>query len=665
MDSLAPPAEMAGKLTGSTRRSFIRGIAAAGASTAAAYALDRSGVASLFPESADAHGGSTFSDFTAIAASPADRLEVPQGFRADVLIAWGDTFADGDGNVLEYGFNNDFLAFFPLGKKGDEGVLFANHEYPSPFFQHGYRADAAGVAAGKSAEDVELERRAVGNSFLHIRQDHRGIWKVVSPSRYNRRIYGGLVDAPQADGSRFAVTGPLKGDPRVGTEIAGSLGNCSGGITPWGTAISCEENFDGYGLPLTVGNEFANGWVEAGFPDYHPGAPYRTTGGTGFAKYGWVCEHDPYDPRVKPRKHTALGRFRHENTAFRARRGSKFVLYMGDDKANEGVYKFVSDRSFKPWDRANNLKILESGTLYIAKWTPEGRRRFTTSGDTVPVTPTSGTGEWVEVLESELVDTATLLRARFGAAEYDLHFATNRPEDVEVQDETGHVFVAFTNNSSVRDVHGAVRRIVEDGNDPEATTFAWDDFANGGQTGRPAPGEQGFSCCDNLVFDQEDDLWVVTDISSGTLNKPGPLQYHANNALFFVPTSGPNAGIAFRFGNMPVEAEGTGPYFSPDERTLFLNVQHPGEVTSDPSSTIAYGDVVNYTSYWPAGDKTAGRNPSLPRPATVAITRPSRGRWPEGANLIPRPEGFEEHPSHGGRNGHRKHHSRRDFFKRG
>ena len=110
---------------------------------------------------------------------------------------------------------------------------------------------------------------------------------------------------------------------------------------------------------------------------------------------------------------------------------------MGDDKANEGVYKFVSDREFKPWDRSNNLKILEAGTLYIAKWTPEGRRRFTTSGDTVPVTATSGTGEWVEVLDAELVDTATLLRARIGATEYDLHFATNRPEDVEVQDGDG------------------------------------------------------------------------------------------------------------------------------------------------------------------------------------------------------------------------------------
>ena len=144
------------------------------------------------------------------------------------------------------------------------------------------------------------------------------------------------------------------------------------------------------------------------------------------------------------------------------------------------------------------------------------------------------------------------------------------------------------------------------------------------------------------------------------------VSYHANNGMFFVPTSGPNAGIAFRFGNMPVESEGTGPYFTPDERTLFLNVQHPGEVTSDPAQTIAFGDVPNYTSWWPAGDKTAGRNPATPRPATVAISRPRR--WQEGSNLIPRPEGFEEHPSHGGHHDHDDDHhgrkSRRDLFKR-
>ena len=637
-DAPAEPAvghdDVIGKLSG-TRRQFIRGIAATGASTAAVAALEGTGATALFSATAQAAGlRRGFADFRAIAASPADRFEVPEGFRADVLISWGDTFADDKGNEYEYGFNNDFLAYFPLAR-GREGILFVNHEYPGPFYQHGYKPEPAQVAEGKTQEEIEVERAAVGNSLVHVRLDDDDRWQVVSPSRYNRRIYGGEVPGvANAAASRFDVTGPLRGDPRVGNEISGSLGNCSGGITPWGTAISCEENFDGYGLPLTDGLDFAYGWVdEGGYEDYLPGPPYRRDDKPAYAKYGWVCEHDPYNPSLKPRKHTALGRFRHENTAYRAKRGARFVIYMGDDKTNEGVYKFVSDGRYRPNDRAGNLELLSSGTLYIARWAPEGRRRFATSGDTEPLTATSGTGTWVEVQEAELVDTATKLRERFGA-DFDSFFATNRPEDLEVA-EDGSVYIAFTNNSTVRDVHGAVRRLVEDGDDPEAASFTWEDYAEGGPSGRGEPGEQGFSACDNLVFDKAGDLWVVTDISSGTLNDPGPLQYHANNALFYIPTTGPNAGIAYRFGNMPVEAEGTGPYFTPDERTLFVNVQHPGETSQEKGSPAIYGQPETYTSYWPEGNKTEGRTPALPRPSTVAITKPRRVA--PGENLIPRP----------------------------
>jgi uncharacterized protein len=628
--------ELTGKLAGTTRRSFIRGIAAAGA---AAYTLDRGGVTSVLGGTAHAHGRSRFAAFDAIAASAADRFEVPAGFRADVLISWGDEFADTQGNVFEYGFNNDFLAYFPL-KGSKEGILFINHEYPGPFYQHGFKPDAAGIAEGKTPAEVEIERRSVGNSILHIRRDHNHLWRVVSPSKYNTRIYGGRVDAPEVERSLFSVTGPVASDPRVGSEIWGSVGNCSGGITPWGTAISCEENFDGYGMPLTLNVDFFNGWYdEAGLTDYLPGAPYRADP-PGFAKYGWVCEHDPYDPSSKPRKHTALGRFRHENTAYRASRGKKFVIYMGDDKANEGVYKFISDRSYRSRDRSNNLRILESGTLYIAKWSPEGRRRFANTDGTGLLTAESGTGEWVEVLDSELVDTATKLRARFGTTEYDTHYATNRPEDLEVDQKNGDVYIALTNNSSVRDVHGSVRRLQEDGNDPESMTFTWEDYANGGQTGRSDPGEQGFSCVDNLVFDRRNDLWIVTDISTSSLNTSAPLRYHANNALFYVPTDeDPEDRIAFRFGNMPIEAEGTGPYFTPDEDTLFVNVQHPGEL-ANVNATSVFGQPATYTSYWPDGNKTENRNPSTPKPSTVVITRAKR--FADGMNVIPRPAGFVE-----------------------
>ena len=595
-----------GKLTTPTRRDFIRGIAAAGASTAGAVAMQHSGL-DLFSEQALAQGRrNRFSDFTAIAASSNDAFEVPPGFRADVLISWGDVFRDGRRRPLRYGFNNDFLAYFPL-KGSREGLLFVNHEYPDPFFLHGYKP----TGAAKAPAQVQEEQDNVGNSIVHIRRHRNGRWKVVSPSSYNRRIYG---DRPDLD-----FTGPLVGAPGIGASAHGSIANCSGGITPWGTALSCEENFDGYGTNVAVNVDFGYGWHQ--FGGQPEDAEYHYTN---FKKYGWVCEHDPYDPDYVGRKHTALGRFRHENTAFRHEPGKNFVLYMGDDKANEGVYKFVSDRRFRRGDHANNRRILEAGQLYIARWEPEGRRRFANVGDTEPINATEGTGTWVPVPEAMLDDTATKLRAQFTDAVYDMHFATNRPEDVEVA-EDGSVFIALTNNSTVRDSHGSVRRLREQSGDPEALEFRWRDYAAGGPTGSTDPGEEGFSSPDNLVFDKAGNLWVVTDISSSRLNRTSPpneYTYHRNNAMFMVPTSGPNRGIGFRFANGPVECEITGPYFTPDEETLFVNVQHPGETTGlTATAPGVFGQETTYTSWWPEGNKTAGDLPSTPKPSTVVITR--------------------------------------------
>jgi uncharacterized protein len=615
MTSSARPADrsdaadrpLRGKLA-STRRNFIRGIAAAGASTAGVVAMKSNGL-DLFAEQAFAsHRDNAFSRFRAIAPSSEDVLEVAPGFRADVLISWGDVFRDGSKRRLRYGFNNDFLAYFPL-RGSKEGLLFVNHEYPDPFFLHGYKPDGS----AKTQAQVQEEQDSVGNSILHVKRRDNGRWKVVSPSRYNRRIYGDRPD--------LVFTGPLVGAPGIGASAHGSVGNCSGGITPWGTALSCEENYDGYGTNVTPNTEFFYGWHQYGGQPEDAEYEFNT-----FKKYGWVCEHDPYDPGYVGRKHTALGRFRHENTAFRHEPGKKFVLYMGDDKANEGVYKFVSDRSLRSSrHRGDNRRILEEGQLYIARWEPEGRRRFV-SGQLV--TDTEGTGTWEPVPVAMLDDTATKLRAAIGNAEYDEHYATNRPEDVEVA-EDGSVFIALTNNSSVGDSHGSVRRVKERGNDPEALEFVWRDYAAGGPTGSGQTGREGFSAPDNLVFDEAGNLWVVTDISTLSLNQPNnAYTYHKNNAMFMIPTSGSNKGVAFRFANGPVECEITGPYFTPDEDTFFVNIQHPGETTGiRANSPGVFGQEATYTSWWPEGNKTTGDNPATPMPSTVAITR---GRPGEG-----------------------------------
>ena len=624
-----------------TRRGFIHGIAAAGVSTAAAVGLQRLGALDLETDALAQAQPNSFSDFKAIAPSAEDVVQVPEGFRADVIIKYGDPFA-GPAGDLAYGYNNDFLAFFPLpagSQSSREGLIFVNHEYPSPFFQHGNNDPKT-----KTPAQVAIEQAGVGNAIVHISRDAAGVWQVVSPSPYNRRVTGA--------GPALRFTGPLANDPAhpgIGASANGSVADCSGGITPWGTALSCEENYQDYASTGATGY----GWTRAvtGTDDYYngdgtsatvpdPGPNNQPASGNpasaaGPAKYGWVCEHDPYDQSFEPRKHTALGRFRHENTAFRAQPNRKFVLYMGDDRNNGGVYKFVSSRAFVPGDREHNLRILEEGTLYIARWAPEGRRRFNTAGELVTVP--NGTGHWRPVAVDELVNTHERIRAAVGSAEFDTHHATNRPEDLEV-DEDGTVYIALTNNSAVNDVHGSIRRLREYGNDATAAgpqqPFIWEDFAVGGPTGEGA-GREGFSSPDNLVFDKAGNLWVVTDISSSALNVRENVKFHGNNAVFMVPRSGPNAGVAFRFANMPVQAEGTGPYFTPDEDTLFVNVQHPGEESTfdsnaDPTRPGSYDP----SSYWPLGNRTRGQNPSTPLPATVAISRVRRNA-PPGSTTIP------------------------------
>ena len=638
-----PEGAFSGRLSG-TRRNFIRGVAAAGASTALVTSLQKAGALDLFVDTAEAAEATHFSQFSAIGASTDDVFQVPDGFRADVVIGYGDKFSDDKGNEFTYGHQNDFLAFFPLGDGSREGILFVNHEYTSPFYLHGYKANQPG---GKSRAEIDQERATIGNSVVHIRRNAEGLWKPVSPSRYNRRIYAGLVPGqPALEYSTFLVTGPLAGHPKIGATIAGTLGNCSGGTTPWGTAISCEENFDGYGRPLPNSADFVYGWADPtndgfpGYPDYLPDRPYRDS--DGFRKYGWVCEHDPYDPTFVPRKHTALGRFRHENTAFRHVPGKKFVIYMGDDGNNDCVYKFVSDREFRPGDRAHNLQILEAGTLYVARWQPEGRRRFGGPGQVEPSTAESGTGTWVEIPATSptepppLSDTRNYLEPveanrNSTTTDYGLHYATNRPEDLEVGPD-GEVYIALTNNTTtdINDSYGSVRKIVEEENDPTAMAFVWTEYAAGGPT---SAGGVGFDSPDNLVFDSQENVWVVTDISTSSINT-GVHAFHANNAAFMVPTRGPNAGVAFRFANMPIQAEGTGPYFTPDESTLFINVQHPGEQAGVSTSTAVFGDPTTYPSYWPRGNKTTGQNPSEPLPSTVAITRVQPGQSP-GSPIIP------------------------------
>ncbi|URT71795.1 PhoX family protein [Cytobacillus firmus] len=487
-------------------------------------------------------------NFKPIDPTDKDDLVLPRGYKYDVVAAYGDVInKKGD----TFGFNNDFTLFFPID--GDKrGLLWVNHEYSSDLFVHGARP-----ANGKySAGQIQKMLYNQGGSIIEVYRDKEGTWKLDTNSKYARRITG-LTP--------FQLTGPAKGSKAVGgaTNVQGTFANCSGGMTLWGTVLSAEENFESTSK-------------DAGLNDTH---------------YGWIVEIDPFDPNFKPRKHTALGRFNHENAAVGLTNDNRVVVYMGDDKKDACVYKFISKNKYVKSRGKANADLLEEGTLYAANMG---------SGKWVPLT--------IENVQKAVKGNADLLKKFQTQADVAVHCheaallvggtPTDRPEDVEISPFDNTVFIAHTNNDKHGNFHGHITRFIEEGDDLGALTFDFEIFAAGGK-------QSGFSAPDNLTFDSLGNLWTVTDMSSSKLNT-GIYTHFANNGMFVIPTIGKNTGDAFQFASAPVEAELTGPSFTPNETTLFLSIQHPGEETEDLN---------NLTSKWPhrMGD-------TMPRPGVVAIT---------------------------------------------
>lgn len=487
-------------------------------------------------------------NFKPIDPTDKDDLVLPRGYKYDVVAAYGDVInKKGD----TFGFNNDFTLYFPIDKD-KRGLLWVNHEYSSDLFVHGARP-----ANGKyTAAQIQKMLYNQGGSIIEVYRDKEGTWKMDTDSKYARRITG-LTP--------FQLTGPAKGSKAVGgaTNVQGTFANCSGGMTLWGTVLSAEENFESTSK-------------DAGLNDTH---------------YGWIVEIDPFDPNFKPRKHTALGRFNHENAAVGLTNDNRVVVYMGDDKKDACVYKFISKNKYVKSRGKANSDLLEEGTLYVANMG---------SGKWVPLTienvqkAAKGNADLLKKFQSQ-ADVAVLCHE---AALLVGGTPTDRPEDVEISPFDKTVFIAHTNNDKHGNFHGHITRFIEEGDDLGALTFDFEIFAAGGK-------QSGFSAPDNLTFDSLGNLWTVTDMSSSKLNT-GIYTHFANNGMFVIPTIGKNTGEAFQFASAPVEAELTGPSFTPNETTLFLSIQHPGEETEDLN---------NLTSKWPhrKGD-------TMPRPGVVAIT---------------------------------------------
>ncbi|GGR82692.1 PhoX family protein [Deinococcus sedimenti] len=537
-----------------TRRSALGSAAATAAAItlpltiSEADAVNNGGPSTVDPKTVKPQ---TVAPFRAIPTGNADALTLPAGFRYQVLAPWGETFTDAG---REIGFNHDYIGFFPIdmlegGQSSTDALLTINHEYVNALF-------VGGDTKNRTPGQIRAEMEAMGVSVVHVRREG-GKWAIV-PDPRNRRI-DALTD--------IELTGPARGSAAVkgATMVKGTVGNCSGGQTPWGTLLTCEENVDGY----------TKAWAGSGYEAMHQ---------------GWVTEIDPFDPRSTPKKRTAMGRFRHENVAVTVAADGRVVGYMGDDMQDSCVYKFVSRGKYDPKDRASNLKLLEDGDLYVANFGNGSWVLLDYDRNKKLQEAKGADGKALFASQADVLADARASALAVGGTPVD------RPEDIEIHPRTGEVYVALTNNSKHGNYFGQIIKFREAGDDWTAQTFLWEVFAVGGP-------QSGFASPDNLVFDPYGNLWMVTDNSDLSTN---PIKgFHGNNAMFFFPTEGPNAGKAYRFAIGPVDAEMTGPVWSPDGKTLFLAIQHPGEDSESLDKLRS-----NFAA-------KAGSN--VPRPTLVAI----------------------------------------------
>ena len=534
--------------------------------------------------------------FNAIGVSTADTVNVPQGYRVQVLAPWGEPLGIGSSGPqfrmdasnsageqeLQAGMHHDGMELFAL--PSGNALLAVNYEYTDDGLLH-----PDGMKTW-TADKVRKSQAATGVGIFEIAL--RGSeWQLVRPSKYARRI---TAYTP------MRISGPAAAE--LAGPVLGTINNCGAGRTPWGTYLTCEENFNGY---------FANGGSipaeERRYGISARGAGYRwhefdkrfdaQANPTEPNKFGWVVEIDPYDPSATPVKRTALGRFKHEGAMVTLAADGRVVVYMGDDERFEYIYKFVSKSSYNSANRAANRDLLDEGTLYVAKFAAGGH------------------GEWLPIQSTP----ANLIYTRFAA---DRAGATkmDRPEWIATHPVTQDVFVALTNNDRrgregqpgvdaanprADNVYGHIVKWREQGGDPAASKFRWEIFALGGE-------DKGFGSPDGLWFDPRGVLWVQTDVSTSVLNQ-GPYAKLGNNQMLAADVT---TGEIRRFLTGPKSCEITGATMSPDARTMFINVQHPGEPASERSDP----DAPRAISSWPDGE-AGGR----PRSATLAIRRVDGG----------------------------------------
>ena len=586
-------------------------------------------------------------DFEEISHGVDETHHVAKGYEADVLIRWGDPVTadapafdpekqSAEAQERQFGYNCDYVGYvgLPFGSDNpDHGLLCVNHEYTNEevMFPGLGRQDKDAEFSGMTEALIAVEMAAHGGSVIEVKRDG-GKWKVVADGGYNRRI---TAKTP------MRISGPAAGHDRMktsrdpsGTRVNGTLNNCAGGMTPWGTYLMAEENFHGYF------------WGELG--DGHPEktnyARYGVPGGwyawgkfdrrfdinrepNEANRFGWVVEVNPFDPASTPVKRTALGRFKHEGAESLVNKDGRVVVYCGDDQRFDYLYKFVSHGRYDPNDPAANADLLDSGILSVARFDEGGRMTW------LPLVFGAGPLNERNGFKSQ---ADVLIETRRAA---DLLGATpmDRPEDVQPNAETNRIYVMLTNNSKrtaeqvdavnarAENAFGQIVELSPPDGDHGASVFAWDmlvqcgdpGVAEVGATWNPATSENGwFASPDNAATDHRGRLWITTDQGSAW-PKSGTA-----DGVWALETEGERRGTGKMFFRVPVGAEMCGPRFTPNDETLFVAVQHPATDGVDH-----YPGFERKSTYEDPATRWPDFDEKMPaRPSVVTITKTGGGK---------------------------------------